>query len=146
MDSPEEFVARTIENCRLTAIQLHGSEPPSFCERFTIPVIKAFRIESEDSLRPVRDYATSAWLLDSFVPGKPGGTGEKFNWDLALSAKQYGRPIVLAGGLTPENVAAAVRRVEPYGVDVSSGVESAPGKKDHDKLRKFIAAAKSPEP
>ena len=75
------------------------------------------------------------------MPGKLGGTGAQFNWDLAVEAKQLGRPIILAGGLTPENVAAAVRRVQPYAVDVSSGVEFAPGRKDARKLRDFIAAA-----
>jgi phosphoribosylanthranilate isomerase len=77
------------------------------------------------------------------VKDKLGGTGEKFNWDLAVQAQQFGRPIFLAGGLTPENVADAVRKVHPYAVDVSSGVESAPGKKDHEKVRKFVKAAKS---
>jgi phosphoribosylanthranilate isomerase len=81
-------------------------------------------------------------LLDSFVPGKLGGTGVQFNWKLAVRAKAWGRPILLAGGLTPENIAAAVEEVRPYGVDVSSGVERAPGKKDSEKMRAFIAAAK----
>jgi len=91
------------------------------------------------------DYATDAWLLDAFAKDKMGGTGEKFNWDLAIEAKKLGRPIFLAGGLTPENVAEAVKKVQPYGVDVSSGVEVEPGKKDHEKVRRFIKAAKSVE-
>jgi phosphoribosylanthranilate isomerase len=142
VDPSEQFVDEVIQKCRVMAIQLHGNETPAFCARFKIPVIKAFRVHSEETVKQLPQYLTNAWLLDSFVPGKPGGTGEKFNWDLAIHAKQHGRPILLAGGLTPENVEAAVRRVEPYGVDVSSGVESAPGKKDHAKLKKFIAAAK----
>ena len=76
-------------------------------------------------------------------PRTRGGTGEKFNWDLAVEAQKLGRPVFLAGGLTPENVADAVRRVQPFGVDVSSGVESSPGKKDHQKVRDFIAAVRS---
>ena len=82
-------------------------------------------------------------MLDAYAPDKLGGTGETFNWDLALEARGWGRPIFLAGGLTPENVAEAVRRVRPYGVDVSSGVEAAPGRKDHAKVRAFIQAAKA---
>ena len=105
--------------------------------------IKAFRVRDADSLRVLPDYDTSAWLLDSFVPDKLGGSGATFNWDLAVEAKKLGRPIVLAGGLTPENVADAVRKVQPYAVDVSSGVESAPGKKETSKVRKFVAAAKA---
>ncbi len=82
-------------------------------------------------------------MLDAFSPEAYGGTGEKFNWDLALAAKKMGRPIFLAGGLTPENVATAVRTVQPYGVDVSSGVEGSPGKKDAARVREFIQAAKN---
>jgi phosphoribosylanthranilate isomerase len=105
--------------------------------------MKAFRIRDAESLQELPKYPTDAWLLDAFVPGQRGGTGAKFNWDLAVEAKKLGRLIVLAGGLTPENVAEAVRKVEPYAVDVSSGVEAAPGKKDHGKVRAFIQAAKS---
>src|SRR5206468_7694329 len=104
---------------------------------------KAFRIQHLESLQALPGYRTDAWLLDSFVEGKPGGTGAMFNWDLAVEAKKLGRPIILAGGLTPENVADAVRKVQPFAVDVSSGVESAPGKKDRAKMQRFIAAAKA---
>jgi phosphoribosylanthranilate isomerase len=82
-------------------------------------------------------------LLDAYSAGKLGGTGERFNWDLAIEARRLGRPIFLAGGLTPENVSEAVRRVEPYAVDVSSGVEASPGKKDHWRVKAFIDAAKA---
>jgi phosphoribosylanthranilate isomerase len=81
--------------------------------------------------------------MDAYSPATRGGTGATFNWDLAIEAKKLGRPIFLAGGLTPENVADAVRRVQPYAVDVSSGVESAPGRKDPEKVRAFVAGAKS---
>jgi phosphoribosylanthranilate isomerase len=81
-------------------------------------------------------------LLDAYSSDTLGGTGEIFNWDLAVEAQSSGRPVFLAGGLTPENVADAVRKVRPFGVDVSSGVESSPGKKDHAKVRAFIHAAK----
>ena len=105
--------------------------------------MKAFRIRDAESLKALRDYPTDAWLLDACSTKAIGGTGETFNWDLALEAKKLGKPIFLAGGLTPENVADAVTRVRPYAVDVSSGVESAPGKKDADKVRRFITAARS---
>jgi phosphoribosylanthranilate isomerase len=142
VDSALEFVNEAVARCGLDAVQLHGSETPDFCQRVHRPVIKAFRIDGPASLERVRDYQTAAWLLDSFVAGKLGGTGVQFNWKLAARAKAWGRPILLAGGLTPENVAAAVEEVRPYGVDVSSGVERAPGKKDPEKMRAFIAAAK----
>ena len=87
-------------------------------------------------------FGEEAWLLDSFVAGQFGGTGAQFNWDLAVAATKLGRPIILAGGLTPENAAEAVRQVRPYALDVSSGVESAPGRKEIGKVRAFIAAAK----
>jgi phosphoribosylanthranilate isomerase len=89
------------------------------------------------------DYEADAFLLDSYVAGKPGGTGETFNWELAVEAGKFGKPIFLAGGLTPDNVADAVRIVRPYGVDVSSGVEYSPGKKDPKKMRALVAAVRS---
>ena len=94
------------------------------------------------SLKELPKYRTDAWLLDAYSPDTLGGTGEKFNWDLAVEAQKLGKPIFLAGGLTPENVAEAIQQVRPFGVDVSSGVESAPGKKDHTKVRAFITSAK----
>lgn len=143
VDAEAAFIQRAVAECGLDTVQLHGAEPPEFCRQFAVPVIKAFRIRDRDSLRALPAYDTVAWLLDSFVPGKPGGTGAQFNWDLAAEAKKLGCPIILAGGLTPENVAAAVAKVRPYAVDVSSGVESAPGRKDEAKVRAFIAAAKA---
>ena len=105
--------------------------------------MKAFRIRDAESLKELPKYQTDAYLLDAYSPEARGGTGEKFNWDLAVEAQKFGKPIFLAGGLTPENVAEAVRKVRPFGVDVSSGVESSPGKKDHARVRAFIKAAKS---
>ena len=123
--------------------QFHGDESPEYCAQFDTKVWKAFRIRDESSLHALRPYETDAWLLDSYVKGQPGGTGEKFNWDLAVAAKELGRPILLAGGLNPANVADAVRQVKPFGLDVSSGVESGPGRKDRDKVHDFIYAAKT---
>ena len=138
----EELVLRAIAECGVTLLQFHGEETPGFCTQFGAMSMKAFRVRDAESLKPLPDYQTDAWLLDAFSPEARGGTGEKFSWDLAVEAKQLGRPIFLAGGLTPDNVAEAVRRVQPFGVDVSSGVESAPGQKDHAKVKAFIAAAK----
>ncbi len=129
--------------CGLDRLQLHGNESIETCAASRTPVIKAFRIQDQSSLVPLREYKVSAFLLDSYVAGQLGGTGEKFNWDLAIQAKAFGTPIILAGGLTPENVAEAVARARPYGVDVSSGVESAPGKKEHVKVREFVRRAKA---
>jgi phosphoribosylanthranilate isomerase len=142
VDAPEDFVVRATRSCALNLLQFHGQESPDYCLHFGLMSMKAFRIRDEISLQDLAAYPTDAWLLDAFSPGMPGGTGEKFNWDLAVQARSLGRPIFLAGGLTPENVAQAVEQVQPYGVDVSSGVEAAPGRKDHSKVRDFIRAAK----
>ncbi len=142
VDASEDFITRAIEEGGLDTLQFHGNEPPDFCRQFSLRTIKAFRVRDAGSLQELPRYKTSAWLLDSFVPDKLGGTGAKFNWELACSAKKLGRPIILAGGLTPENIAEAVRLVRPFAVDVSSGVESQPGKKDHAKTRAFILAAR----
>jgi phosphoribosylanthranilate isomerase len=142
VNPPEELVARTISECGLGIVQFHGDEQPDFCAQFGVMSMKAFRIRDAQSLRALPDFKTDAWLLDAYSPDKAGGTGETFNWDLAIEARKLGRPIFLAGGLTPENVGEAVRRIDPYAVDVSSGVEREPGKKDHGKVRAFINAAK----
>ncbi len=145
VNAPEDLVVSAIRECGLNLLQFHGEESPEYCLQFGLMSMKAFRIRDATSLQALLDYHTDAWLLDAYAPDKPGGTGETFNWDLALEAQGWGRPIFLAGGLTPENVAEAVRRAQPYGVDVSSGVEAAPGRKDPDKVKAFIQAAKSVE-
>lgn len=142
VDAPEETVLRAIAACDLNLLQFHGHESPEYCLQFGLMSMKAFRIRDEASLQDLSKYPTDAWLLDSYVADKPGGTGEKFNWDLARQAQALGRPVFLAGGLTAENVAEAVRLVRPYAVDVSSGVELSPGKKDPEKVRAFIQSAK----
>jgi phosphoribosylanthranilate isomerase len=139
-DPSDVFAA--IQHCELNLLQFHGAETPEFCLQFGLMTMKAFRVQNADSLPPMSAYRTDAFLLDSHVAGKPGGTGETFNWDLALEAKKFGKLIFLAGGLTPQNVAEAVRKAQPFGVDVSSGVEQSPGKKDARKMRDFIAAAR----
>jgi phosphoribosylanthranilate isomerase len=143
VNAAEDLVMRAIGECGLNIVQFHGDESPEYCSQFPMMTIKAFRVRDEESLKVLPDYPTDAWLLDAYVAGKQGGTGEKFNWDLAVQAQKLGKPIFLAGGLTPENVADAVSKVHPYAVDVSSGVEATPGKKDHEKVRSFIKSAKS---
>jgi phosphoribosylanthranilate isomerase len=142
VDAPSDLVVHAIGQCGLNLLQFHGSESPQYCAQFGLMSMKAFRIRDEASLDLLKQYPTEAWLLDSYAPGRVGGTGETFNWDLARRAQGFGKPIFLAGGLTAVNVGEAIEHVRPYGVDVSSGVEAAPGKKDREKLRSFIAAAK----
>ncbi len=142
VDANPSDVFAAIQRCHLNLLQFHGSETPEFCLQFGIMTMKAFRIENADSLVPMSAYYTDAFLLDSHVKGELGGTGETFNWDLAVEAKKFGKPIFLAGGLTPENVAEAVRKVAPLGVDVSSGVEKSRGIKDAKKMQDFVAAVR----
>lgn len=141
VDQPLEDVLRIADHCRLQAVQLHGDEPEAFSRRIPIRVIKAIRVRDAQDLRPIATYPAHAFLLDAFVEGRAGGTGTPIPWDLARQAK--GKvPIILSGGLRPETVARAVRAVRPYGVDVSSGVETSPGRKDREKVREFIAAVR----
>jgi len=143
VDAPEEEVRRTISECGLDTLQFHGQESPEYCRRFGLKVIKAFRIRDAQTLAAAGAYDQETWLLDSYAEGAPGGTGKSFNWDLAATVVRGGGRILLAGGLTPENVGQAVTQVRPFGVDVSSGVESAPGIKDSAKIRAFIEAARA---
>jgi phosphoribosylanthranilate isomerase len=142
VNAPEDLVLRAIGECGLTMLQFHGDEPPEFCTQFGLMSMKAFRIRDEKSLKDIPKYQTDAYLLDAFSSTRLGGTGKKFNWDLAVEAQKFGKPIFLAGGLTPENVAAAVKKVRPFGVDVSSGVEISPVKKDLVKVKAFIKAVR----
>jgi phosphoribosylanthranilate isomerase len=137
-----EHIENIITMTGIDVVQLHGEEPPEKCI-FMRRVIKAIRVETLESLDSLINYReiVSAFLLDTFTHGLFGGTGKIFNWDIAIEAKQFGR-IILAGGLTPDNVTEAVRRVSPYGVDVSSGVEFERGRKDHKKMQLFIERAK----
>jgi phosphoribosylanthranilate isomerase len=143
VNAAEETVLEAISGCGLNLLQFHGSEPPEFCTQFGLMSMKAFRMRDAETLKQLPQYTTDAWLLDAYSAKQLGGTGEKFNWDLAVAARDLGRPIFLAGGLTPDNVAEAIRKVQPYAVDVSSGVEASPGKKDVEKVKVFIRNAKA---
>jgi len=132
----------------ITALQLHGAETPEFCRRLMeegIRFEKALPVTGLDSLANVPDFFTRNLLLDSGAAGEFGGSGQTFPWGIARDfvLAHPDLRVILAGGLTPENVAEAVAMVRPFGVDVTSGVESAPGRKDHGRLRAFIAAARA---
>jgi phosphoribosylanthranilate isomerase len=138
VNQPLEEILEVACRCRLQMIQLHGAEPPDLARRLPLPVIRAIRVKDETSLAATAAYPARAFLLDAFVEGREGGTGRTFPWALAVLAKPAG-PIILSGGLTPENVGEAVRRVRPYAVDACSGVECRPGRKDPRKLEEFVA-------
>jgi phosphoribosylanthranilate isomerase len=133
----EERIREILTSACIHGVQFHGDETPEFCQRFGNHVIKAFQVKDKESIKHMAHYRVSAYLLDSYREGVRGGTGVTFDWHLAVVAKTFGR-IILAGGLNPDNVAEAVKLVQPYGVDVAGGVEREKGIKDHAKMKKFI--------
>lgn len=135
-----ERINRIADVCRLDTIQLHGDESPAFCRKLRRRVVKAIRLRDANSLKLMPRFEVDGFLLDAFAENLPGGTGMICDWSLVRRAKKFG-PVILAGGLTPDNVQDAIGKVQPYGVDVCSGVEKAPGKKDRAKVRDFILAA-----
>lgn len=144
VDEAPDYVAQIAEACGLDCVQLHGDEPAEAVDLLIaggLGVIKGFRVKDTAVFAQMAMYRSSYYLLDAYIPGSPGGTGEAFDWRIARSVAGT-TPILLAGGLTPGNVAQAVRVGVPWGVDVSSGVEGMPGRKDAGKVQRFIAAAK----
>ena len=136
-------IQQTLADCRLDVVQLHGEELPGFCRQLPVKIIKAIWVQDADSLRAAAEYDVDALLLDTYTAEQRGGTGQTFDWTLARQAKTLLRsPIILSGGLTPENVGVAIRQAEPFAVDVASGVESEPGRKDPEKLRRLIKACR----
>jgi phosphoribosylanthranilate isomerase len=126
----------------LQAVQLHGNETPDYCSMIQkVKVIKAFRVDSNFRVESLKNYSNTMFLLDSGSGAQFGGTGKVFDWSQAYGANAFGW-IVLAGGLTSDNVGDAISRLHPFGVDVSSGVESSPGRKDYEKMRRFIEAVR----
>jgi len=144
VDTPEADVREIVEFCGLTMIQFHGNESPEFCRRFMPKAIKAFRLKDAESLLSIGAYEghVRAILLDTYQKGMAGGTGKTFPWELAVKAKTSALPVILSGGLSPSNVGQAVATVRPYAVDVNSGVEERPGKKDPVLLKQLMAAIK----
>jgi phosphoribosylanthranilate isomerase len=140
VDPTREEALRAAELSGVHWLQLHGDESPELCASLPLPVLKGIRVRHRAALDLLDAYDVAGFLLDADSPGY-GGSGETFDWSLAAEGARRA-PVILAGGLRPENVADAVRLVRPWGVDVASGVESAPGIKDHEKTARFIREAK----
>ena len=143
VDADVAAVKHTMAMARADLLQFHGDESPAYCRQFGVPYLKALRVRpGVDLLQYARDYHDAkALLLDAYVEGTPGGTGATFDW--ALIPKNLPLPVVLSGGLTPENVTAAIEAVRPWAVDVSSGVESARGIKDAAKIAAFVTGVRN---
>jgi phosphoribosylanthranilate isomerase len=137
VDEKSEQVQRLADYCGLNGLQFHGSESPEYCRKFLPPVFKAIRIRDSESLKEMGKYQDVSLLLDAYSPAQAGGTGQSFPWEVALVAKEK-RDFILSGGLNPLNVGEAIKKVKPWGVDVSSGVESSSGKKDLLKMAEFV--------
>lgn len=141
VNAPAPQILEAVATYRLDLVQLHGDETPDFARALGKPVMRAVRVASASDVRGLDAWPGEHVLLDAASAGY-GGSGQTFDWQLAGLARAAGKRLVLAGGLEPDNVAQAIRQVRPFAVDVASGVERAPGKKDPDKLRRFIDAAK----
>lgn len=133
-------IRQVVDLCGLDIIQFHGDESPEELDDFTVRAIKAFRLKDESSLEPMKLYhgKVRAILLDTYSDKKWGGTGKTFDWALAVKAKALGMPLILSGGLNPDNIQDAIRAVRPHAVDVNSGVEQGPGKKDHNLMGRLM--------
>ncbi len=146
VNAPMDLVVRRAEEIGLTLVQLHGDEGPSYCtevgRRTGAKVIKVARVRAGSDVQALRAFRTDFHLLDAYVAGQPGGTGETFAWEL-VAAHRRDRPVILSGGLTPDNVGEAIAAAHPYAVDVASGVERAPGIKDHARMDAFSAAVRA---
>ena len=132
----KDFIHEAISEVPLDMIQLHGDETPDFCNQFDVPILKALRIKNEASLSVMDQYDVAVFLLDTFSNDQYGGTGETFDW--SVLNRKFKTPIILSGGLNSENILNAIDAVNPSAVDVNSGVESSPGKKDFNKLKSLF--------
>ena len=145
VNAPLDHVVALAEGSSLSMLQFHGDEGPAYCQeaarRTGLKVIKAARVRDAASVRALQTYHTDFHMLDTYVPGRPGGTGERFDWSLA--AEHTGSvPVILSGGLLPENIGEAIATVHPFAIDVASGVESVPGRKDPDKLSRLFESVR----
>jgi len=141
VDADPEYIHEVMKTVKLSAVQLYGNEGADDLVGYETSVIKVFRVKPDFDVEVMRNYVVDAFLLDTHSEAKMGGTGRTFDWNIAVRAKEFGK-IILSGGLNPENITAAVRFVQPYGVDVTSGVELDVGRKNPEKVRDFIARAK----
>jgi phosphoribosylanthranilate isomerase len=144
VDAPAAEIMRTAKAAKLGVVQLHGDESPRTVARLAreLPVIKAFRVGPSFRVRDLQKYGdAAAFLLDGFDAKVRGGSGKRFDWSVARQAKRFA-PVILAGGLTKQNAVAAIRQAQPFAIDICSGVEASPGKKDAEKLRAFMATVK----
>jgi len=132
----KDFIHEAISKVPLDMIQLHSDETPDFCNQFDVPILKALRIKNEASLSVMDQYDVAVFLLDTFSNDQYGGTGETFDW--SVLNRKFKTPIILSGGLNSENILDAIDAVNPSAVDVNSGVESSPGKKDFNKLKSLF--------
>ncbi|MDP2654811.1 MAG: phosphoribosylanthranilate isomerase [Candidatus Omnitrophota bacterium] len=140
VDQKEGAVRDIAKFCGIRTLQFHGDETPEYCKRFKgCHVIKAFRVGDQFDVARLKNYHVSAFLFDAHHPGKHGGTGQVFDWSLLTGVKNYGKPAILSGGLNAQNVTKAVEEVRPFAVDVSSGVEEAPGRKSEKLMKDFIS-------
>jgi phosphoribosylanthranilate isomerase len=145
------FIEESVERCGLSAVQLHGDEDVNYCLRFKglrfkgVKLIKAIRVKDKESLSAIEECPADAFLLDTYKGSVYGGTGEVFDRTLAVLAKEYGRQLIVSGGLNPDNVYKVIKEIRPYGVDVSSGIESSPGKKNVELMEEFIKEVRRAE-
>jgi phosphoribosylanthranilate isomerase len=146
VNAPLDEVVVTADLCRFSLLQLHGDEGPAYCQeaarRTGCRVIKAARVRDAAQVKALGRYSTDFHLLDAHSPKSPGGTGESFDWELARLHPRT-PPVILSGGLTPDNVGEAISVAEPFAVDTASGTESSPGRKDHAKVRAFMRAVEA---
>lgn len=137
VDETTETIIKTARSCRLTAVQLHGNETKSQIDEIECPVIKAFRVRDGAVVKDIKRFGLTYFLLDTYCVAQVGGTGKIFDWDIARQAKELGH-VILAGGLNAENIEEALETVKPFAVDINSGVEASPGKKDIRKMETLI--------
>ena len=137
-----EKINKIAEQLNLDFIQLHGNESPEYCSSLSYPIIKALRVGQKFSFETLKNYNVHSFLLDTYQPGLFGGTGDTFNWEL-LQNLELNIPIILSGGLNPDNVQDGIQKTNPVAIDVNSGVESCPGQKDEGKLKKLYENLKN---
>jgi phosphoribosylanthranilate isomerase len=143
VNAKEKTIKRIAKLCNLDMLQFHGNESPQFCKKFKgYKIIKAFRVKGKIEVKNLLHYKTFAYLFDTFVKSKMGGTGKKFNWTRVRHLEDFYKPIFLSGGLDARNVTEAIKQVRPDWLDVSTSVEIKPGKKDYNKVKEFIEAVK----